>query len=43
MKQSQLASQKLSFAEKMNELGLQVQQSDIVTRKLVVGILQVEN
>ena len=43
MKRSQLASQKMSFADKMDELGRQIQQSDIVTRKLVVGILQVEN
>lgn len=43
MKQSQLVSQKLSFDEKMSELSLQIDQSDIVTRKLVIGILQVEN
>ncbi len=43
MKQSQLATQKQNFVEKMDELEKQIQQSDIVTRKLVVGILQVEN
>jgi hypothetical protein len=43
MKQSQLASQQRSFDEKMEELSSQIQKSDIVTRKLVVGMLKVEN
>jgi hypothetical protein len=43
MKLSQLASQQRSFDEKMEELSSQIQKSDIVTRKLVVGMLKVEN
>jgi len=43
MKQSELANQESIFSEKMESLTRQVQQSDIVTRKLVIGILQVEN
>ena len=43
MKQSELASQESSFNEKMEQLSRQVTQSDIVTKKLVIGILQVEN
>ena len=43
MKQSQLMTQKINFAEKMEELAKQIQQSDIVTKKLVVGVLKVEN
>lgn len=43
MKQSQLASQESNYREKLNSLNEEIRQSDIVTRKLVVGILKVEN
>ena len=43
MKQSQLASQERNFYDKLESLTKQIQQSDIITRKLVVGILTVEN
>ena len=41
MKQSQLASQKANFEEKMEELDKQIARSDILTKKLVVGIIEV--
>lgn len=41
MKQSQLASQKANFEEKMEELNKQIARSDILTKKLVVGIIEV--
>lgn len=43
MKQSQLASQESNYREKLNSLNEEIRQSDIVTRKLVIGILKVEN
>ena len=43
MKQSQLASQEKNYTEKLNELNEEIRQSDIVTRKLVIGILRVGN
>lgn len=43
MKQSQLASIESSFEEKNKELSEIISQSDIVSRKLVIGILRVEN
>ncbi len=43
MKQSQLATQKSWFLAKMEELDAMVKQSDIVTRKLVVGIMKVKH
>ena len=41
MKQSQLASQKANFEEKMEELDKQIARLDILTKKLVVGIIEV--
>ena len=41
MKQSQLASIELSFEEKQKELNNFIVQSDIVIRKLAVGVLKV--
>lgn len=41
MKQSQLASQKANFEEKMEDLDKQIARSDILTKKLVVGIIEV--
>lgn len=43
MKQSQLASQESNYREKLDSLNEEIRQSDIVTRKLVIGILKVEN
>ena len=43
MKKSQLSTLERNFSEKIDELTKQIQQSDIVTRKLVIGLLQVEN
>lgn len=43
MKESQLATQEMNFNSKMEELSKMVLQSDIVTKKLVIGILEVEN
>lgn len=43
MKQSQLVSQEKKYVEKIDELNEEIRQSDIVTRKLVIGILKVEN
>lgn len=42
MKQSQLASIELSFEEKQKELNNFIVQSDIVIRKLAVGVIKVE-
>ena len=41
MKQSQLVSIELSFEEKQKELNNFIVQSDIVIRKLAVGVLKV--
>jgi hypothetical protein len=43
MRNSQLAKQEREFNAKMEELTQKIQQSDIVTKKLVIGIVEVEN
>ena len=43
MKQSQLITQEKNYMEKLDALNEEIRQSDIVTRKLVIGILKVEN
>lgn len=43
MKQAQLMTQEKNYIEKVNALIEEIRQSDIVTRKLVIGILKVEN
>ena len=41
MKKSQLSSQRLNFVKKMDGLDKQINQSDILAKKLVVGIIEV--
>jgi hypothetical protein len=43
MRNSQLAKQEREFNAKMEELTQKIQQSDIVTKKLIIGIVEVEN